>query len=218
MQIRNKHIVVCGDSFCSYEIDGKERHFSQILQQEYGYRVTNLAKQGCSQVMIAYQIKAALEEFSADVVVHNKTFADRFDVKLDSRKNSFTYSINSFVYDNIREASSTYFGSNGTIKSTNLGSINWLDNNKQIAAATFLTEVEEYYIREQVVNWIHDYWHIQIESAGKMSIPLLKDTNPGQILYDFCDHGKNKYASAFHTDEKTQILVAKQIDKIIKDC
>ena len=215
----NKHITVCGDSFCSYEIDCKERHFSQILEQDYGYRVTNIAKQGCSQTMIGFQVQEALLQYNADVVIHNRTFVDRVDIKLDNDVSSFTGSLDSFVYDRLNEASTlTRNGrQQGTIYSCNLNSnINWPLNAKR-KIVDYL-DVTDYYVREQIVNWIHEYWHMKIVESGAQSIPLLRDNNPGKLLYDFCDNGRIDYPTPFHTDEATQQQVAEQIDKIIKGC
>jgi hypothetical protein len=216
----NKCIVVCGDSFCSYEVDCKERHFSQILEEDYGYRVINIAKQGCSQTMIGFQVDAAINRYQSDIVIHNQTFPDRIDVKLDDDISSFTGSLDSFVYDRPNEASTQVRAEyqNATIKSCNLASLDGWPGNTRDLTARYLTEVTDYYVREYQTQWICEYWHMKILERGKISIPLLKDTDPGKLLYDFCNNGRVDYPTPFHTDEATQLLVAEQIDKIIKGC
>ena len=216
----NKHITVCGDSFCSYETDCKERHFSQILKEDYGYRVVNIAKQGCSQTMIGFQVQEALSRYHSDVIIHNQTFPDRIDVKLDKDFSSFSHSLDSFVYDRPQEASTQVRSEykNATIRSCNISSLNGWPKDMHELTVRYLTEVTDYYVREHQTQWIYEYWHMKIKESGRISIPLLRDTQPGKLLYDFCDNGRIDYPTPFHTDEATQHLVAEQIDKIIKSC
>jgi hypothetical protein len=67
-------IVVCGDSFCSAskntnpETIGSRGHFSQLLEDQYGYNVINLAHGGFGNVGIIYQIKQAVQ-LSPDIIV-----------------------------------------------------------------------------------------------------------------------------------------------------
>jgi hypothetical protein len=220
----NKHIVVCGDSFCSTKINCNERHFSEILKQDYGYQVTNLAKAGCTQTMIGFQVKAAIEVCDADIIVHNKTFPDRIDFPIRSpveRYNSYT--LESFVYDDDQEQSyydvGKYFSPpTGSIKSTNMHSLDAVVSpDLKDTITTYLLEAQDYYLQEHIVEWIHDYWDIRAKAAGKQTIQLLKHNGIGKLLYGFCDKGRVNYPTPFHTDEATQQKVAELIDMKIRN-
>lgn len=218
-----KHIVVCGDSFCSYEIDCKEKHFSQILQEEYGYQVTNIAKSGGSQAMIGFQAQAAIDTFNADVVIQNKTFGNRINVPVAKCQTMYPYNLSAWVYDNPREESyrvfeETFGSVNSFIKGTNMQSLEEDTEDKQLVKAVQLysTEMQDYFFNEQMVDWILDYWHLKVLAAGKMSLLLLRTNDLGRPLYDFCTNTNHRYSSPFHTDEATQRVVAELIHNQIE--
>ena len=84
-------IVVCGDSFCAASAIpvrgiGERAHFSQILQDQYGHEVINLAHGGMSNVGIWFQIREAIE-LKPNAIVYNQTWSARVDRK-STRLNS----------------------------------------------------------------------------------------------------------------------------------
>jgi len=79
-------IIVCGDSFCcAVDIElkpvGTRAHFSQILEDRWGYRVLNLAHGGVSNTCILWQIREAVA-LAPQTIVYNRTFEDRLDIML----------------------------------------------------------------------------------------------------------------------------------------
>ena len=79
-------IAVCGESFCTANIielkeSGVRGHFSQILEDQYGYKVLHFAHGGWSNAGILFQIQEAVKH-QPDVIVYNKTWASRVTIKL----------------------------------------------------------------------------------------------------------------------------------------
>lgn len=79
-------IAVCGESHCAASlVDLKETgvrgHFSQILEDQYGYKVLPFAHGGFSNTGILFQIQEAVKH-QPHVVVYHTTWADRITIKL----------------------------------------------------------------------------------------------------------------------------------------
>jgi len=69
-------IVVCGDSFSSATKNGNPRtntrdHYSQILQDQYGYSVLCLARSSMTNLGIAWQMRQAIEIGCKFLLYHN---------------------------------------------------------------------------------------------------------------------------------------------------
>ena len=60
---------------------GVRGHFSQILEDQYGYKVLHFAHGGWSNAGILFQIQEAVKH-QPDVIVYNKTWASRVTIKL----------------------------------------------------------------------------------------------------------------------------------------
>ena len=70
-------VAVCGDSFCAAAVHelratgtGSRAHFSQMLADQFGYRVMHLAHGGFGNVAIWFQIRQAIAK-GARVIVYN---------------------------------------------------------------------------------------------------------------------------------------------------
>ena len=96
-------VAVCGDSFCTAStVDLKEvglrAHFSQMLEDQYGYQVIHLAHGGFSNAGICFQMQKALE-LGADVVVYNRTWASRINLSMHDNFEP-SQGLKNFIYSN----------------------------------------------------------------------------------------------------------------------
>jgi hypothetical protein len=84
MDDRKIKIAVCGESFCTASIIdlkdiGLRAHFSQMLEDNYGYDVLHLSHGAFSNTGIFFQIQEAVKR-KVDVVVYNKTWSSRIEI------------------------------------------------------------------------------------------------------------------------------------------
>ena len=218
-----KKIAVCGDSFCSGP-KHQRTHFSQILEDRYGYAVVNLARGGASTVNVGYQIQTAIT-LAPDAVVYAYSFGARIDVPVSDRKFIPGLGLKNFVYPNPSELSygSPHVGGIGsTIVSNTVGtlahSIFWkeqlffdLPEERQEAIRQYLIYLHDENLRTETDQWIAEYWELKLAQANIQSIPF---STVGQEAYEF-NKRKPTYPEIYHTDYATQEIVAKNIhDKI----
>ena len=94
-------IAVCGESYCTAStVDLKETglrgHFSQILEDQYGYKILQFAHGGFSNTGIMFQIQEAVKHHP-DVIVYNKTWASRVNIKYVIPRYNISYRIPSII-------------------------------------------------------------------------------------------------------------------------
>ena len=83
-----KKLVVCGESF-SYGTESK--HWPQIVANNLGIPLINLAIVGCSNYAICFQLQHALSFLtSKDLVVISLTAAERFEIDDEEYKTKKT--------------------------------------------------------------------------------------------------------------------------------
>jgi hypothetical protein len=220
-------VIVCGDSFCSASKHDK-LHFSQILQNLYGYSVTNLARGGASAVNIAYQIQTAIK-LSADVIIHGRTLFSRIDVPLRPKEFNPVNGLKNFVYSNSDELSygSSHVGNvDSPIYSNNFGSLlpvalfkekkQIIDIPSQIKSAVqhYVEFLHDENLASEIDNWIYEYWE---DNIIKKNILSLRFDKVGQEAYNFYKK-KPHYPAIYHTDSTTQQAIAHNIhDEIQKN-
>lgn len=215
------HIVVCGDSYCSAELTGPRDHFSQILKDNFGYRVTNLARGGMSTVGICFQMREALF-LKPQVVIYNTTTPDRVNLvqndgfRLDRGLKNFAYP---FRAD--ESTSSPLVGDkNAPIFATVWQQLQHMVTADQYRAIeTYLVHLFDWNLQQEIDRWIIDYWQQQLVQQG---IKTLAFTQPEfGFVYSFArdNPGINR---VFHTDRDTQVRAAEIIDKklrnLLTDC
>lgn len=226
-------IVVCGDSFCASTVQtiqttGPRAHFSQILEDQYGYEVTNLAHGGMSNTAIWFQIDQALK-LNPSVIVYGKTWSSRVEVYLKDKFYNQLTPLKNFIYYNPCYASyqTPYVGTLDDTE-TNGGmvvSTVWqdLENNpffnltdEQIKAVKlYLKYMYNDSVCAQRDEWVFEYWHNRIQATGILPLNF-KDADIGQAAYDFSAANRD-YDSPFHTDRATQEIIAANIHRKIVD-
>lgn len=211
-------IVVCGDSFCASneEYRPARSHFSQILEDRYGYHVTNLAHGGFSNLAILWQIQEAVS-MNPYAVVYNQTWSSR--VNLAYRPDSHPgYGLRNFIYYNDHYSSSRT-DLVGTVESGNILSTvpDGIDASPFFNLSKEQLEAVRLYVKyfyhpgitEETDNWLFDYWHQRIQAAG--IVPLrFNDDDIGRPAYDFCQQDPS-FDSPYHTDQHTQERIAQNI-------
>lgn len=217
-------IAVCGESFCTaWTVDLKETgqrgHFSQMLEDQYNYKVLHFAHGGFSNTGILFQIQEAVKH-QPDVIVYNKTWASRITIKL---KDGFRPDdgLRNFVYFN-PHVPSTHEPRAGTLNAPILSTVpQGLENHSIVspeklqATKQYLTELFDRPLQQVLDDWLFEYWHNKILAAGILPI-CFNDADIGKIAYDFSKKDRT-FDSPFHTDRATQEQVAVNIHRKIVD-
>ncbi len=232
MEIKKK-IAVCGDSYCVAELISDDRlHFSQVLEDRYGYDILPLALAGCSNTCIAFQIQAAIK-LDADIVIYNMTFPSRIDIVMAPEYVNFSQGIKNFAYPFTNDTGydTIHVGNRfAPIFSTTIdgldskfGMVEKLTQQHVDAAKSYLLNFYHHSWKQEIDSWILAYWHQQIIDAGKLPIPLINnspvkvefDPELGQAIYDFTKNNPD-YPRVYHTDGLSQQITAEKIHQHIK--
>ena len=75
------HIISCGSSFSSLEPKLPGTHYTELLAQEFGAKLTNIAKPGSSNFAIRLQIETAIK-LKPDLITFEFASAARIDLPL----------------------------------------------------------------------------------------------------------------------------------------
>ena len=222
-------IIVCGDSFCSSHNYARD-HFSQILEDEYGHTVINLAQGGTGTVAICFQIKEAIR-LQPDVIVHGRTGPDRIEIPINNKSFVPALGLQNFVYPFKNESSysSPYVGdTNAPFFSSLLGALT--DDPEQIelmdsyikiskeqrqAVKMYISFLYDRKFKIETDNWLYEYWQIKILQHNIISIPFLQQ-NFAKIAYDFARKTNYEYSTCYHTDRDTQEKLAEHIHQEIQ--
>jgi len=217
-------VAVCGDSFCTAStVDLKEvgvrAHFSQMLEDQYGYQVIHLAHGGFSNTGIFFQMQKALE-LGADVVVYNRTWASRINLSMHDNFEP-SQGLKNFIYSNphMPSTGSLHVGdSNAAILSTvwqNLENSTFFDLTKEqlVAVDLYMKYFMNYNFQDTIDGWLFEFWHNKILDAGVLPV-FFNNDNVGKVAYDFSGNNPN-VDTPFHTDRATQQTVANNIHQII---
>lgn len=219
-------VVVCGDSFCS-AMPNERNHFSQILADQFGFEVINLARGGMSNLGICFQLKQAIA-LGPDVVIFNMADPSRVDIVMHD--NYYTsLGLKNFVYHSPEDSSygSEYVGDhNSAIFSTPCQAIESLSTfevptEKILAVKYYHSHLFNWRLKNDTDRWMLDYWRNQLKISGIKSIFLGSPTDPnpipaGRKIYDFVRKNPEYIAKKlYHTDQATQELVADLIYKEI---
>jgi len=217
-------IAVCGESHCAAStVDLKETglrgHFSQILEDQYGYKSLHFAHGGFSNTGILFQIQEAVKH-QPNVIVYHKTWASRITIKL---KEGFVpdKGLKNFVYFN-PHVSSTHEPWTGNQESCILSTVvQGLENHSTVSHAKlqatkqYLTEIFDYDMQQVLDQWLFEYWHNKIAQAGILPL-YFGDEDVGKVACDF-SRENTTFDCPFHTDRATQEQVAANIHRKIVD-
>jgi hypothetical protein len=219
-------IIVCGDSFCSADTTANHWHFSQLLHDQYGYDVINLARGGMSNTGICVQIKQALLLEPA-VIVYNMADPSRVDIPLNGSYRP-QWLLKNFIYaspDDSSTGSSYVGGTNAAIFST---VYQLLEQNKQVKIPNETIRAVKYYhahlfdwqLKYETDTWMLDHWKQRAIDQGILTVPLGSphDLPLCELLrpaYDFVKANPN-YPVLYHTDLTTQQQVADNIHRYLQ--
>ena len=215
-----KKIVVCGDSFCSSSKHDRH-HFSQILEDKYGYAVTTLARGSASNTNVCFQIQEAIK-LSPDIVVYSRPESGRLDIPIANKKFDARLGLKNFIHVNADETSydSPLSGDlNAPFYSNSIGSL--LDivsasvYKRQISLSVEQLEAVRMYVmfiydgdlKNETDRWASKYWEYQLSQNNVVSILF---NAVGHIAYEFAKKTP-RYPAIYHTDPATQSIVANHI-------
>ena len=228
MEIKKK-IIVCGDSFCSAHNNERD-HFSQILEDEYGYSVVNLARGGIGNISICFQIQTAIQ-LSADCVIYRRTSSARIEIPVSDKPFDPKLGLKNFMYP---------FKNESTYGSPHVGNLDApffsyqlaqlastdskelalqdqfvkLSSDRREAVRMYMTYMYDEQLKQTTDNWAYDYWKSKLSQNNIMTIDF---NTVGQIAYDFVAKTNGQYPKCYHTDRSTQEIIAKNIhEKILK--
>ena len=232
-------IIVCGDSFSSAPINGNPKtgerdHYSQILNDRYGYRVLNLARGGMSNLGICFQMREAVQ-IGCKYVIYHKTWSSRVNLVLN-KNFSIEQGLKNFLYPFVIDES-TYCGF--VVHNTDVAtdqriqtqdnkaaifSTVWqeLDKNPAVKISKDQIQAIDAYLRhlfheglqDEVDSWMFQHWHQQILKCGMIPIELTK-TNFAEPMFNYYKTGKPEN-DPYHTDTDTQELMAYRIDQMLQ--
>lgn len=217
--------MVCGDSFCSASKNtnpatiGSRGHFSQLLEDAYGYKIINLAHGGFSNVGIIYQLKQAVQ-LSPNIIVYNKSWSDRIAFVRPGDWEQENTLKNFYYYDNnYTSTGSDYVGGNtAPIISTvwqnieNSPFIEYTDE-QLMARDLYLKYMYSDPMQIEIDTWLFEYWHQKIIDAG--ILPIYFNDTVGARAYEW-SFVNQTYDSPFHTNRATQELIAADIDQLVR--
>ena len=216
-----KRIVVCGDSFCSADVN-HPGHFSELLTK-HGYEVINIARGGISNTAIFFQLAEAIK-LNASCVIFRKTHSGRIDIPL--KKFIPSLGLKNFIYPYPTDSSfgSEYVGnSDAAIYSDVVPDIlinRWdqtvhIPDDVKEAVKHYITKLQDVELLTIKDSWIFNYWTTQLALAN---IPYIEITSTGigKEIYKYIkDH--LPFPCIYHTDTTTQQLVAESILQELKN-
>lgn len=219
-------IAVCGDSYCAasltdLRLTGLRSHFSQILEDQYGYDIMHFAHGGFSNTAICFQIQEAIKH-KPDVIIYNQTWSARVDMIIKDMVYSESGTANFIYYD--KTLCSSHQPWTGKLDAC-VFSAPWqcIDQNNSVkitpeqktAVDLYLKYLISYNMETTKDTWLLEYWHDRIAKAGILPVRF-NDDDVGKVAYDFS--GANReYDTPFHTDRATQEIVAANIHRKIVD-
>jgi hypothetical protein len=232
-------IIVCGDSYSAALHNGNPRdgvrdHYSQLLQDIYGYKVLCLARGAMSNTGICFQMREAIQIGCRFLLYHN-TWSSRINLVLNDGF-YFDHGLKNFVYPFAIDESSycewaghnaehtsdkgvRYPNNNASILSTVTqgldhkdGALN-LTENQLLAVKFYLAHLYNESFQQEIDSWGFSHWHTAAEKAG--IIPIDMKSAIGQPMFDYVNKGTIDDDNPYHTDRATQHTVAQNVHKHI---
>ncbi len=225
MEVGQYDIIVCGDSFCcAVDIElkpvGTRAHFSQILEDRWGYRVLNLAHGGVGNTCILWQIREAVG-LAPQAIVYNRTFDGRPDIMLhddfqpDLGLRNFAYWERDQTSYKTGHAASFYDDRPAVLSTTwqGLDQRTGITQQQLDATKTWLQYFFNWPLEQEMSDWLFEYWHRRIQQAGIQALPF-QHSRIGKVAWDF-SYQHQEYDCPFHTDRDTQVIVAQNIHDLV---
>lgn len=221
-------IAVCGDSFCAAsrtEIlstpTGARAHFSQMLEDQWGYQILHLAHGGFSNVAIWFQIRQAILA-KVHVVVYNTTWSHRVELIVREKFRTVTGIGNFFYYDPhcVSTGGALTGDSSASVLSTTPHGIDQspffsVTPEQRQAVDLYLKHMYNDELHTELDSWMFEYWHEKIIKARILPIKF-RQPCIGECAYHFSEANPG-YDTPFHTDRATQQQIAENIHRYVVD-
>ena len=180
-------IIVCGDSFMAPDPQVPGRHFSELMG------AISLAKPGCSNTDICFQIERAIE-LRADRVIIGTTDSARMELRLVDHDSNMigldSFRNGKYVSDTIP----TFIGDEPDLRNKYQ-----LSPAKRLAVKQYFTEIFDHKLKNITDRWNLEYFLVQLEKNYIRYTLVEKDF----IIYKHASKHPNE-PYTFHTDFKTQ--------------
>lgn len=220
-------IAVCGDSFCSADVNRPGSHFSELLQT-HGHQVTNLSRGGMSNVGIAFQIREAVI-MGAELIIFAKT-ESRFTIPTGKADFDLELGLKNFCYPYACDLSSRLpcvGGVDAALWDDNLDTILAprsdapdalrLTSAQMDALQKYVAYLHEPGLQSVLDDWILGFWKYRLQELGIGFIEL-SATGTGRAMYQYVeDHPDLVRQAVYHTDIETQQVVANELLSCISD-
>jgi hypothetical protein len=232
-------IIVCGDSYSAALHNGNPRdgvrdHYSQLLQDVYGYKVLCLARGAMSNAGICFQMREAIQIGCRFLLYHN-TWSFRVNLVLNDGF-YLDHGLKNFVYPFAIDESSycewaghnaSHTSSKGMWLPDNAapilstvtqgldhkdGALN-LTENQLLAVKFYIAHFHNEGFQQEIDSWGFSHWHAAAEKAG--IIPINMKSSVGQPMFDYVSKGTIDDDNPYHTDRATQHTVAQNVHKHI---
>jgi hypothetical protein len=180
-------IVVCGDSFMAPDPRAPNRHFSEIIG------ATSLAKPGCGNIDICFQIKEAINIKPCRVIVGTTDNA-RTEIKLTDDYLPDLSLQNFRNGDYISDTIPTLIGEEADLKDKY-----FIPSDRRRSLKSYFVDVYDSTLKHTTDMWALGYWYRQLQDHGIEYTVLDKNF----CIYEYAiKHPHEPYS--FHTDFVTQ--------------
>lgn len=192
-------IVVCGDSFMAPDhTRAPGKHFSELMG------AFNLAKPGCGNIDICFQIKEAIRLQPQRVII-GTTDSARTELKMTNESISGELTLLNFRNgDYVSDTIPTFIGQEDDLKNKYFIELSRRDTVKK-----YFTDMYDHELKHTTDHWALGYWYNQLTKHG-IEYQVLPRTF---CVYEYASqHPDEPYS--FHTDfvtqEKAAILLLQQ--------
>lgn len=191
-------IVVCGDSFMATDrTRAHGRHFSEIMG------AFNLARPGCGNIDICFQIKEAIS-LGPEKVIIGTTDSARTELKLTEETVRDLSLLEFRNGDYISDTIPTLIGEEEDLKNKY-----FIPKYRRETVKRYFTDMYDHSLKSLTDKWALGYWFNQLKENGIQYYVLPRTF----CIYEYAE--KNPYEPySFHTDfatqEKAAILLLQQ--------
>lgn len=190
-------IVVCGDSFMAPDPCAPGRHFSELIGAK------NLARPGCSNIDICFQIKEAIA-CGAKRVIIGTTDSARTELRMTSETIN-DLSLQSFRNgDYISDTIPTLIGEEADLKDKY-----FINASRREAVKKYFVEIYDSVLKHTTDHWALGYWYKQLHDHGIQYNVLPRNF----CTYIYAQQHPNEsytFHTNFETQEKAAILLLQQ--------
>jgi hypothetical protein len=191
-------IVVCGDSFMAPDPIAPGRHFSELMG------ATSLAKPGCGNIDICFQIDEAIKR-KAHYVIIGTTDPARTEIKLTDKKITPPLTLENFRNnDYISDTIPSLIGE----EQHELWKKYNIPEYRRKSIKNYFVDVYDPVLKQMTDRWALEYWYKKLEE-NKINYILLPKSF---CIYTYAMEKFEKTGThesyTFHTDFATQELAA----------